>query len=189
MLASTPSEQPKFTAKKNDFLVGFIELENPTNLCQIGLMFIMCSKTGENNISSFINPKTVGANLNNPWVEGRNCQDIFLPNQICGIRSKSKSEKKIRIDFQFVDERKKLKKNIDSNIFFKFLDFSFREGFKKRSDFYHSWGGQRGSIINSNVHDILHFQHQFFLSVLGFSKGKIHFFPKVLKKWSSCPKK
>merc|ERR1711980_79093 len=42
--------------------------------------------------------------------------------------------------------------------------------------------------ICSNLHDILHFQHQFFeifLSVLGFSKGKIHFFPKVLKKWSS----
>merc|ERR1712175_42365 len=45
--------------------------------------------------------------------------------------------------------------------------------------------------ICSNLHDILHFQHQFFeifLSVLGFSKGKIHFFPKVLKKWSSCQK-
>ena len=45
--------------------------------------------------------------------------------------------------------------------------------------------------IWSNVHDILHFQHQLFeilLSVLGFSKGKIHFFPKVLKKWSSCQK-
>ena len=27
-----------------------------------------------------------------------------------------------------------------------------------------------------------------FLSVLGFSKGILHFFPKVLKKWSSCPK-
>merc|ERR1712131_49624 len=25
-------------------------------------------------------------------------------------------------------------------------------------------------------------------SVLGFSKGKIHFFPKVLKNWSSCQK-
>merc|ERR1712175_34914 len=38
--------------------------------------------------------------------------------------------------------------------------------------------------ICSNLHDILHFQRQFFeifLSVLGFSKGKIHFFPKVLK--------
>ena len=45
--------------------------------------------------------------------------------------------------------------------------------------------------IWSNVHDILHFQHQFFeifRSVLGFSKGKIHFFPKVLKNWSSCQK-
>ena len=47
------------------------------------------------------------------------------------------------------------------------------------------------SSIFSTVHDILHFQHQFleiFLSVLGFSKGKIHFFPKVLKKWSSYQK-
>ena len=38
--------------------------------------------------------------------------------------------------------------------------------------------------ILSNLPDILHFQHQIFaifLSVLGFSKGKIHFFPKVLK--------
>ena len=45
--------------------------------------------------------------------------------------------------------------------------------------------------ICSNVHDILHFQHQFFeifLSVLGFSKGKIHFFPKVIKNWSSYQK-
>ena len=45
--------------------------------------------------------------------------------------------------------------------------------------------------ICSNLNDILHFQLQFFeifLSVLGFSKGKIHFFPKVLKKWSSCQK-
>ena len=36
--------------------------------------------------------------------------------------------------------------------------------------------------IWSNVHDILHVQHQFFeifLGVMGFSKGKIHFFPKV----------
>ena len=45
------------------------------------------------------------------------------------------------------------------------------------------WG--MASIL-SNVLDILHVQHQFFeifLSVLGFSKGKIkiHFFPKVLK--------
>ena len=46
------------------------------------------------------------------------------------------------------------------------------------------------SILN-NVPDILLVQHLFFeifLSVLGFSKGKIHFFPKVLKKWSSCQK-
>merc|ERR1711893_335300 len=38
--------------------------------------------------------------------------------------------------------------------------------------------------ICSNLHDILHFQHQFFeifLSVLGFSKGKIHFFQKCSK--------
>ena len=28
----------------------------------------------------------------------------------------------------------------------------------------------------------------YFLSVLGFSKGKMHFFPKVLKNWSSCQK-
>ena len=41
--------------------------------------------------------------------------------------------------------------------------------------------------ICSNVHDILQFQHQFF-EILGFSKGKIHFFPKVLKNWSSCQK-
>ena len=36
--------------------------------------------------------------------------------------------------------------------------------------------------------DILHGQHQFFeifLIVLGFSKAKLHFFPKVLKNWSS----
>ena len=41
------------------------------------------------------------------------------------------------------------------------------------------------------MHDILHFQHQFFEifeSVLGFLKGKIHFFPKVLNNWSSCQK-
>ena len=45
--------------------------------------------------------------------------------------------------------------------------------------------------ILSNVHDILHVQHQFFeifLSVLGFSKGKIHFFSKGAKNWSSCQK-
>ena len=45
--------------------------------------------------------------------------------------------------------------------------------------------------IWSNVHDILHVQHQFFevfISVLGFPRGKIHFFPKVLKNWSSCQK-
>ena len=45
--------------------------------------------------------------------------------------------------------------------------------------------------ILSNVPDILHVQHQYFeifLSVLEFSKGKIHFFPKVLKNWSSCQK-
>ena len=38
--------------------------------------------------------------------------------------------------------------------------------------------------ILSNVPEILHVQHQFFeifLSVLEFSKGKIHFFSKVLK--------
>ena len=45
--------------------------------------------------------------------------------------------------------------------------------------------------ILSNMPDIFYVQHQIFeifLSVLGFSKGKIHFFPKVLKKWSSCQK-
>ena len=36
--------------------------------------------------------------------------------------------------------------------------------------------------ILSNVPDILHVQHHFFeIFVLGFSKGKIHFFPEVLK--------
>merc|ERR1711973_196979 len=38
--------------------------------------------------------------------------------------------------------------------------------------------------ICSNLHDILHFQHQFFeifLSVLGFSKGKYTFFQKCSK--------
>ena len=38
---------------------------------------------------------------------------------------------------------------------------------------------------------ILHVKHQFFeifLSVLGFLKGKKHFFLKVLKNWSSCQK-
>ena len=43
-------------------------------------------------------------------------------------------------------------------------------------------------LSNANVSDILHVQHQFFeifVSVLGFSKGKIHFFPKVLKNWST----
>ena len=45
--------------------------------------------------------------------------------------------------------------------------------------------------ILSNVPDILDVQHQFcenFKSVSGFSKGKIHFFWKVLKNWSSCQK-
>ena len=77
---------------------------------------------------------------------------------------------------------------------------SLREGLK--NEFYHLegevsilYGGaiilySMASIL-SNVPEILHVQHQFFeiyLSVLGFSKGKIHFFPKVLKKWSSCKK-
>ena len=35
--------------------------------------------------------------------------------------------------------------------------------------------------ILSNVPEILHVQNQFFLSVLEFSKGKIHFFSKVPK--------
>ena len=38
--------------------------------------------------------------------------------------------------------------------------------------------------ILSGVPDILHVQHQFFemfQSIFGFSNGKIHFFPKVLK--------
>ena len=46
--------------------------------------------------------------------------------------------------------------------------------------------------ILSNVPEILHVQHQFFeifLSVLEFSKGKIHIFSKLLKNWSSCQKK
>ena len=45
--------------------------------------------------------------------------------------------------------------------------------------------------ILSNVPEILHVKHQFleiFLSVLGFSKGKIYFFPKVLQNWFSCQK-
>ena len=42
--------------------------------------------------------------------------------------------------------------------------------------------------ILSNVHDILHEQHffEFYKCNLGFSKGKMHFFPKVLENWSSC---
>ena len=45
--------------------------------------------------------------------------------------------------------------------------------------------------ILSVLPDILQVQHQFFemfLSVLGFSMGKIHFFSKVPKNWSSCQK-
>ena len=41
--------------------------------------------------------------------------------------------------------------------------------------------------ILSGVPGILHVQHKF-LKILEFSKGKIHFFPKVLKNWSSCQK-
>ena len=41
------------------------------------------------------------------------------------------------------------------------------------------------SLIGDLRENILHFQHKF-LKFLGFSKGKIHFFPKELKKWSSC---
>ena len=45
--------------------------------------------------------------------------------------------------------------------------------------------------ILSNVPDILHDQHKFFkifLIVFEFSKGKLNFFSKVLKNWSSCQK-
>ena len=50
--------------------------------------------------------------------------------------------------------------------------------------------GGMASIL-SDVPDILHVQHQhfeIFLIVLGFPKGKIHFFSKVLKNYSSCQK-
>jgi len=43
--------------------------------------------------------------------------------------------------------------------------------------------------ICSNMHDILHLQFfEIFLSVFGIFKGKNNFFPKVLKKLSSCQK-
>ena len=57
---------------------------------------------------------------------------------------------------------------------------------------YHSSGPRHTSMPILEVITIQRWKKGFhdsiWLSVLRFSKGKMHFFPKVLKKWSSCQK-
>ena len=59
---------------------------------------------------------------------------------------------------------------------------SVHEGFKYQCNQCYYKDSQQGHLKSHKmlVHELK--------SVLGFSKGKIHFFPKVLKNWSSYQK-